>query len=75
MISIVFGVGEKPDWVIETTDLSELKDKADINDDLARYISTNLDYEVYDFNYDASEYKAVEGKKFNHCLFIIHQTD
>lgn len=68
---IVFGIKENDDGTFEINGLEELKDKAQINDSIAKYISPNLDYEVFDFCYDTANYKLVENKKFQ----IIHVHD
>lgn len=69
---IVFGVEEKEDKSTQATGLSEIKDKAVISNGIKNFISSNLKYEVYDFSYTASEYKALENKKFQ--ILIIEDT-
>lgn len=69
---IIFGVEEKGDGVYDPIGLSEFRDPAKINDDIGKYISPNLDYEIFNFNYDQSEYKAVENKKFQ--ILRVHDT-
>ncbi len=71
---IAFGIGENSDGVVDPVGLDKLKDKANINDDLAKYISPNLDYVVYDFTYDASEYGEMENRKFQ-VLFVNNTPD
>lgn len=69
---IVVGVNENEDGTLSLEGLAQLKDKADINNEISKYVPPGLDYEVFDFVYDASEYTAVENKKFQ--LLIIHDT-
>ena len=69
---IVFGVKENDDCRLESKGLPELKDKADIGNALKRYISPDLKYTIHDFEYNASEYKDLEGKKFQ--LLIVEDT-
>lgn len=69
---IVVGVNENEDGTLSPEGLTQLKDKADINNEISKYVPPGLDYEVFDFVYDASEYQAVENKKFQ--LLIIHDT-
>ena len=69
---IVVGVKETNDGQIEPVGLSEFKDKADINNEIAKYIPAELDYVIYNYSYDSSEYKAVENKKFQ--LLLVNDT-
>ena len=69
---IVFGIGEKEDGTFEPIGLTEFKDPAEINDSIAKDISPNLNYEILDFKYDQSEYKAVENKKFQ--ILLVYDT-
>ena len=69
---IVVGVKEDEDGSLDPVGLERLKDKADINNEVAKYISPSLDYEVYDFVYDTSEYEAIQNKKFQ--MIHVHDT-
>ena len=69
---IVVGVKETNDGQIEPVGLSEFKDKAGINNEIAKYIPAELDYVIYNYSYDSSEYKAVENKKFQ--LLLVNDT-
>lgn len=69
---IVFGVEEKEDGIYIPVGLTDFRDPAEINDEIAKYISPNLDYEILNFNYDQSEYKAVENKRFQ--ILWVHDT-
>ena len=69
---IVVGIKENDDGTLEPIGLEELKDKADINNEVAKYISPSLDYEVFDFVYNTAEYEALKGKKFQ--MVHVHDT-
>ncbi len=61
---IVFGVAENEDKSICIDGLPEIKDKAVISNEIKKFISSNLKYEIYDFSYTTSEYEALNGKHF-----------
>lgn len=69
---IVFGVAENDDGTVRLDGLNELKDPAVISREIGEYISTNLKYDVYDFSYEESEYKALAGKKYQ--MLVIEDT-
>lgn len=61
---IVFGVKEKEDKSFSYEGIEEIVDKAKISNDIKNYISTELQYEVYDFVYDSSEYEKLQNHKY-----------
>lgn len=69
---IVVGVREEDDKGLTPVGLESFKDKATVNDEIAKYVPPGLDYEIFDFDYEASEYAAVQNKKFQ--LLIVHDT-
>lgn len=69
---VIFGIKQKDDGTFEPRGLEKFKDDADINNDLARYVSPNLHYEIFNFEYKGSEYQAVENKKFQ--VLIVNDT-
>ena len=69
---IVVGVKEDKDGVLLPVGIEQLKDKATINDEVAKYIPSGIDYEIFDFSYDSSEYQVVQNKKYQ--LLIVHDT-
>ena len=69
---IVVGVREEDDGTLIPIGLETFEDKAKINDDIAKYFPASLDYEIFDFNYNASEYEAVKDKKFQ--MLLVHDT-
>lgn len=69
---IVFGVVEKEDGSFDYDGLSQLQDKAVISNEVKNYISSNLKYDIYDFSYDASEYEALQGRKYQ--MMVIEDT-
>ena len=69
---VIFGVAENEDGSVQYDGLEQLKDKAKISNDIKKYISSDLRYDIYDFCYDASEYAALEGHKFQ--MMVIEDT-
>ena len=69
---IIVGVREENDGTLVPMGLETFEDKAKINDDIAKFFSASLDYEIFDFNYNASEYEAVKDKKFQ--ILLVHDT-
>lgn len=69
---IIVGVKEEEDGTITPIGISDFKDKAVVNNEISKYIPPELDYEIFDYSYDASEYEAVQNKKFQ--LLIVHDT-
>lgn len=69
---IVFGVAENEDKSIRVDGLPEIKDKAVISNGVKNFISSNLKYEIYDFSYADSEYKALLGKHFQ--MLVVEDT-
>ena len=69
---IVFGIKEEDDNSITPTGLEQFWDKADINSSVAKYIPPELDYLVFDFDFQAAEYKELENKKFQ--MVVVNDT-
>ena len=69
---IVVGVKENEDGTLSPVGIEQLKDKATLNNEVAKYIPSGIDYEIFDFSYDSSEYQAVQNKKYQ--LLIVHDT-
>lgn len=65
---IVLGVAQKDDNSLQTTGLNSLLDKAQVEDGIRKFIPNGMRYEVLDFSYEASEYHAIIGKKFQVVL-------
>ena len=61
---IVFGVEQKDDNTLEPCGMQEIKDKADVEKGIRKYIPANLEYIILDFSYDSSEYPKLIGKRF-----------
>ncbi len=63
---LVAGVVEKEHGTFEPEGLDRLTDKADIVRGIERYVPTTFlrSIEVLDFSYEASEYPAIQHKKF-----------
>lgn len=69
---VVFGVHENEDKTFSCDGLKELQAKEQIGAWIKPYISSNLKYDVYDFNYQASEYEVLKGKLFQ--ILVIGDT-
>ncbi len=68
---IIFGVHENEDKTFEPVGLNEFKDKAQISNDVKGFISSDLKYDVYNFEYSSSEYEKLQDRKFQ----MIHIED
>lgn len=65
---IVIGVLQAADNTFNPIGLPRLKDKADLNNGVRKYLPQQLGYEILDFAYESSEYKALQGRKFQVVL-------
>lgn len=61
---IVVGLRENDDNTIDAPGLEKLEDKATISNSIEKYISSHLKYSVHDFSFEASEYEALQGRKY-----------
>ena len=61
---IIFGVTEKDDGSIDVSGLQELKDPADVSNEIKNFLSSDLKYELYPFSFTTSEYKELEGHHY-----------
>ena len=69
---VVFGVHENDDKSFICKGLPEFMGKEKVESWIKKYVSPNLKYEIYDFDYQASEYAELIGKKFQ--LLVIEDT-
>ena len=69
---VVFGVQENENKTFSCEGLKALNGKEHVKDEVKAYISTNLKYEIYDFTYQSSEYKSLEGKNFQ--MLVVEDT-
>ena len=69
---IVFGVAENEDKSVRIEGISEIKDKAVVSNNIKKYISSNMKYEIYDFSYTTSEYEILNGKNFQ--MLVVEDT-
>lgn len=69
---IIIGLREKDDGTFEPNGIDEFKEKSVINNQISKYMSPNLDYEIYNYNYDDSEYREIQNKKFQ--VLHVHAT-
>lgn len=61
---IVFGVAEGEDGSNDVSGLQELKDPADVSNEIKNFLSSDLKYELYPFSFTTSEYKELEGHHY-----------
>jgi hypothetical protein len=66
---VVFGVLEHDDGTTDPIGLEKMKDKADVQKGVEKYVPESLTYEVMNFSYSESEYGPLVGKKFQ-VLFV-----
>lgn len=69
---IIFGVYENEDKSHDPKGLDALRDKAEVANDIKKYISDHLKYEIYDFEYNSAEYEPLKGKKFQ--MLVVEDT-
>lgn len=69
---IVIGLKEESDNSIVPVGLDEFKDKADINSSIAKYVPPELDYQVFDFDFQTAEYEKLNEKKFQ--MIVVSDT-
>lgn len=69
---IIFGVSESEDGSADVSGLSELKDPAIVSNDIKKFISSDLKYEIYNFSYTSSEYEDLIGKHYQ--MMVIDDT-
>lgn len=69
---VLFGVAEKDDGTADCIGIKQLRDKTDVDKEVRKFISTDLVYDIYNFTYDTSEYKALEGKSFQ--MLVVEDT-
>ncbi len=69
---IVFGIAENEDKTPRIDGLPEIRDKAVISNEIKNFISSNIEYEVYDFSYTTSEYELLKGKKLQ--MLVVKDT-
>lgn len=61
---IIFGVAEGDDGSIDVSGLQDLKDPADVSNEIKNFLSSDLIYELYPFSFTTSEYKELEGHHY-----------
>lgn len=61
---IIFGVKENEDKTFDPLGLEVLNDKAQLSNDIKGFITSDLKYDVYDFEYSSAEYEKLQGRKF-----------
>ncbi len=61
---IVLGVEEKADGELVPVGLEKFEKKEDIGNEISKFISPNLDYDILNFNYDSPDYTLSKNRKF-----------
>lgn len=69
---IIIGVEEQEEGTLLPIGLELFRDKADVNNEISKYISPGLDYQIFDFAYQGSDYELMENKKFQ--MIVIYDT-
>ena len=71
--AIIFGVEEKENGRLTPTGLDNFKDTTQIKEKLSKFLPSELEYEIYNFEYgNHIEWKKLKNKKFQ--LIIIEYT-
>lgn len=70
---LILGVAEGEDGTFDVKGLQTLKDKTKLKDSLQGYLPQSVGYDVFDFEYDSSEYSNLIGKKFQILLVICNE--
>lgn len=62
---ILFGVSENNEThEISLNGIDSLRDKADVNNGISKYLPSTFSYEMLDFSYDSDIYPNADGKKY-----------
>lgn len=63
---IVSGMEEKDS--LEVSGADTITDKAELYTNIGKYVPNELEYEIFDYTYNDSEYNSLKGKKFQIAL-------
>lgn len=66
--AIVLGLYQTDEGKIEAKGLSEFKDKVEIVKTIKKFVPSNVQYDIFDFSYNESEYASLKGKMFQVVL-------
>lgn len=69
---IIIGVEERNDGTMDISGIDAFEDKAQINNEVAKYIPETLDYEILNFQYDQHAHPDVANKKYQ--MVVINDT-
>ncbi len=70
---LIFGIKEKDDGTFEMKGLEKFEDKTPIKQKLAKFIPTEIEYDIHNYDYDnSSEWKDIANKKFQ--ILIVEDT-
>jgi len=73
--AIVIGVIEEENGSLTPEGIDDLSDKADIGNELEKYIPGELQYEILNFDLSASEYEEIEGSAYQVVLVDSDETE
>ncbi len=65
---MVIGVKECTDGSLSSVGIPELTDKTDVRSSVKKFLPEDIDYDVFNFSFEESEYSAIKGKKFQVLL-------
>lgn len=71
---LVVGVAEREDGTHEAKGLSVLKDRTELKDSVQKFLPETVAYDIFDFEYNTTEYQHINGKKFQ-LLWVIHSAE
>lgn len=61
---IILGIKENTDGTTEPIGIEKFEDNANINSLIKKYIPSTLEYNLYNFDFNSSEYDKLQNKKF-----------
>ena len=70
---IVLGVAECEDGTYDVKGLQTLEDKTSLKDSIQKFLPQSVGYDVFNFEYDSSEYNNLIGRKFQLLMVICNE--
>ena len=71
---LVIGVAEREDKTRDIRGLPVLEDKTALKDAVQKFLPETVAYEIFDFEYSASDYQHISGKRFQ-LLSVVHNDE
>jgi predicted HTH transcriptional regulator len=65
---LIIGVAQKADNGFDLIGLHRLEDKAEVTNAIQKYLPSKVNFEIYDFSYEESDYGILKGKRFQVLL-------